>query len=158
LTLNARSESIFEKASFRKSILSRRCLVPADGFFEWQTVGTKKIPWYIKLKEQEILSFGGIWDLWRDSEGNPIVTYSIITTEANPLMAEIHNSKKRMPLILPAGEEKTWMEPSLTLEKIREMMVPFPESGMDAWTISKLVTTRGADTNTPEVKKPFRWE
>ncbi|HPI35341.1 MAG TPA: SOS response-associated peptidase [Prolixibacteraceae bacterium] len=155
LTLNARSESAFEKPSFRKPILSGRCLVPADGFFEWQTAGNSKIPWYITLTEEGIFSFGGIWDVWTLPGKDPLFTYSILTTDANPMMAEIHNSKKRMPLILSLEQEARWLNPSLPREEIAAMMTPFPESQMKAWTISRLITSRGADTNTPEIKKHF---
>jgi putative SOS response-associated peptidase YedK len=157
MTLNARSETVFEKPSFRKSIQSRRCLVPADGFFEWQAVGNKRIPWYIRSKDQEIFSFGGIWDKWKNEEGETLVTFSILTTDANPMMAEIHNTKRRMPLILPASSEAKWLDQSVSGDDILKLMVPFPEENLESWTISKLITTRGANTNTPEVKTPFSW-
>ena len=158
MTLNARSETVFEKPSFRKSILSRRCLVPADGFFEWQAVGNKRIPWYIRTKEQEIFSFGGIWDHWNNGKGESIYTFSILTTDANPMMAEIHNTKRRMPLILPASSETKWLDPSVSGDDILKLMIPYPEEKLESWTISRLITTRGANTNTPEVKKPFLWD
>ena len=158
MTLNARSESAFEKPSYRKSILSRRCLVPADGFYEWQEVNGKRIPWYIRLRNQEIFSFAGLWDSWEESPGQTVFTYSILTTDANPRMAEIHNTKKRMPLILPPGEEGRWMDPSLSADEIRNIMSPYPAEEMETWTIGKLITTRGANTNSPEVKKPYLWE
>jgi putative SOS response-associated peptidase YedK len=157
LTLNARSESVFEKPSFRKSVFSRRCLVPSDGFFEWQTVGDKKIPWFVTAKEPGLFSFGGIWDQWENPGGEPEITFSILTTEANPLMAEIHNSKKRMPLILPPEVEYNWLDPSFPADQIKKLMVPFPESALKAWTISNLITAKGANPNTPDVKKPFSW-
>lgn len=155
LTLNARSESAFEKPSFRKPILSGRCLVPADGFFEWQTVGTRKIPWFITLADDPVFSFGGIWDVWKQPGKDPLYTYSILTTDANPMMAEIHNSKKRMPLILPPGNEEKWLDQALSREAVTSLMTPFPEEAMKAWTISNLITTRGANTNTPDIKKPL---
>lgn len=157
MTLNARSETIFEKPSFRGSVRFQRCLVPADGFFEWQTIGEKKIPWFIRLKNQELFSFGGLWEKWNSPEGIILFTFSIVTTDANPMMAEIHNSKKRMPLIFHPDEEKRWLDRSLSIEQIKELMVPFPESEMSAWTISKMITARGVNTNTPEVKKPYSW-
>ena len=158
MTLNARSESVFEKPSFRKSILSRRCLVPADGFFEWQAVGNKRIPWFIRSKEQEIFSFGGIWDLWEGESGKPLFTYSVLTTDANPMMAEIHNTKRRMPLILTSDTENKWLDQKAGPDEIRSLMTPYPEEKLESWTIGKLITTRGADTNTPEVKKPYFWD
>jgi putative SOS response-associated peptidase YedK len=157
MTLNARSETVFEKPSFRKSVQSRRCLVPADGFFEWQAVGSKRIPWFIRVKEQETFSFGGIWDQWKNEEGEVLFTFSVLTTDANPMMAEIHNTKRRMPLILPPQAESRWLDHSVSPENIMQLMVPFPEERLESWTISKLITTRGANTNTPEVKTPFSW-
>ena len=157
MTLNARSETAFEKPSFRKSITYQRCLIPADGFFEWQTIGDKKIPWFIKIRDTEIFSFGGIWEKWNAPEGDTMFTFSILTTDANVLMANIHNSKKRMPLILHPEDENNWLDPGLSKEVIQQMLVPYPESEMSAWTISKMITTRGVNTNTPEVKKPYAW-
>jgi putative SOS response-associated peptidase YedK len=157
MTLNARSETAFEKPSFRKSIATHRCLVPADGFFEWQTIGEKKIPWFIKTKDREIFSFGGIWEKWNSPDGDSLFTFSILTTDANVLMADIHNSKKRMPLILRPDDEKSWLDSSLSGEAVQQLMVPFPESEMTAWTISRMITARGVNTNSPEVKKPFSW-
>ncbi len=153
MTLNARSESAFEKPSFRKPILSRRCLVPADGFFEWQEKDNRKIPWFIRVKNQELFSFAGLWDAWEDSPGQTVYTYSILTTEANPMMAEIHNTKKRMPLILSPEDESRWIDRNTAAEEIRKLMMPFPMEEMESWTIGRLITTRGANTNTPEVKR-----
>lgn len=158
MTLNARSESVFEKPSFRKPILTRRCLVPADGFYEWQEVNGKRIPWYIRLRNQKIFSFAGLWETWEESPGQTVYTYSILTTGANARMAEIHNTKKRMPLILPPGEERRWMDQSISPDAIRKLMAPYPAEEMETWTIGKLITTRGAYTNTPDVKRPYSWE
>lgn len=157
ITLNARSETAFDKPSFRKAVASRRCLIPADGFFEWQTTGNRKIPWFITLRDVEIFSFGGIWETWEYPGSAPLHTFSLLTTDANPLMAEIHNSKKRMPLILPPEKEELWLRHDLSRQEVEHLMVPLPEEAMKAWTISSLITARGANTNTPEVKKPYSW-
>lgn len=156
-TLNARSESVFEKPSFRKPVLSGRCLVPADGFFEWQHVENRKIPWFIRIRDSGIFSFGGIWDQWSSRDGTIWFTFSILTTEANPMMAGIHNSKKRMPLILPEKSEEKWLDMSLPIEKIKALLVPLPENQMEAWTIGKLVSDKNADRNKEEIKKPTNW-
>lgn len=112
-TLNAKIETLHEKPSF-KNVLNNRCLIPADGFFEWQWLdskGTKKQPYLITLPEHELFSFAGIWSEWLDKKtGELINTYSIITTAANKFMAEIHNSKKRMPVILTEKSEKNWLD------------------------------------------------
>ncbi|MBM9499693.1 SOS response-associated peptidase [Leptospira sp. 201903071] len=156
-TPNARSETVFEKPSFRGVIRSRRCLVPSTGFFEWQDFKGKKYPYFIFLKDQEIFSLAGIWDSWKNPVSGEIVnSFSILTTDANPLMARIHNSKKRMPLILPKEGEEAWIDPELKEEKdIRALFKIFPEEKMDAYTISKLITSRNENSNVREVSKEF---
>ena len=105
-TFNARSESIDKKPSFSSSFRSKRCIIPVKGFFEWQHVGNEKIPWYIYHSENEILSIAGLYDEWiENNTGEVFSTFSIITTDANDLMAEIHNSAKRMPAILDKSSE-----------------------------------------------------
>jgi putative SOS response-associated peptidase YedK len=111
-TLNARIETLYEKPSF-KNVVNNRCLIIADGFYEWQwldSMGKKKQPYLITFPNHELFSFAGIWDEWiNKNTGELIDSYSIITTQANDFMAEIHNSKKRMPLILPKTYEKEWL-------------------------------------------------
>lgn len=100
-TLNARSETIFEKPSFRHSIMSKRCLIIADGFFEWQHENKKAYPYYIKLKGNETFGIAGIWDSWTNPESKEEMrTFSVITTAANSLLEKVHNTRKRMPVIL----------------------------------------------------------
>ncbi|MFC5408311.1 SOS response-associated peptidase [Larkinella bovis] len=127
MTLNAREDTIFEKPSFRDSILSQRCLLLVDGFYEWRHEGKQKIPYFIRLKTEQPFSLGAIYAVWK---GQP--TFSIVTTEANPLMAFIHNTKKRMPLILTREEERRWIDPELTKPAIRQLMQPLDESEMKA--------------------------
>jgi putative SOS response-associated peptidase YedK len=132
-TINARSESLFEKPSFSSAIYKRRCLVPATGFYEWQHQGKIKIPYFLELIDKSLFAFGGIWDEWVNQETGEIKhSFSIITTEANPLMAEIHNSKKRMPLILPFELESIWLQNDLTKSDIMDIMKPFNENLMSA--------------------------
>ncbi|HET9571240.1 MAG TPA: SOS response-associated peptidase [Bacteroidales bacterium] len=111
-TLNARIETLHEKPSFR-NILNNRCLIPADGFYEWQwldTAGKKKQKFLITIDDDEIFSFAGLWSTWADfSTGELLETYTIITRPANELMATIHNSKRRMPWILPRTDEHSWL-------------------------------------------------
>lgn len=154
VTLNARSESVFTKPSFRKAIRQRRCLIPADGFYEWRLFEGKKYPYFIYLKNKEIFSFAGIWEEWADiATGEVIKTYSIITTGANPLLEKIHNTKKRMPVILEPNEEKNWLSNDLNDERIAKLMKPLDESLMEAYTISKLITSRTEKRNTPNIQK-----
>ena len=160
-TLNARCETLYEKPSFRGSIKSKRCLIPATGFFEWMDVNKVKYPFYISLKDQEIFSFGGLWEVTHftneQGEKETHETFSIITTDANPLMERIHNLKKRMPFILPKETESRWLNDQLTKEDVEAMLLPFPESGMQAHTISKLITSRTESPNVPRVIEPFEY-
>lgn len=152
-TLNARSDTVFEKPSFRSAIRKRRCLVPADGFYEWRTLGGKKYPYFIYLKDKDIFSFAGIWEEWTDhSTGEVLKTFSILTTEANPLMEKIHNTKKRMPVILRGEKELEWIKKDITQEDILALTKPLDEGLMEAHTISKLITSRTSNRNVPEVQ------
>ena len=156
-TLNAKAETVFEKPSFR-SITKKRCLIIVNGFYEWQAVGKKKYPYYIHLKEQDFFSMGGLYENWINKETGELKnTFSIITTEANPMMAKIHNTKKRMPFILPDEKEKVWIEKDLPKEEMEKLMQLFDEKQMQAHTISKLITDRARDSNVPEVMEPFEY-
>lgn len=157
-TLNARSETVFEKPSFRTSIMHNRCLVIADGFFEWMDFEKKKYPHYIRLKDKELFCFAGIYASWTDKEtGEHINSFSILTTDANPLMARIHNSKQRMPVIIPPAGYKKWLSPGLSKEEIGSFLKPYPESAMQAYTISKRITSRTDNPNVPETLEPFTY-
>lgn len=155
-TLNARSETVLTKPAFRNAIRKKRCLVPAEGFYEWRLFNGKKYPYYIHLKNTDVFSFAGIWDEWADpSTGEVVKTYSILTTEANPLLAKIHNTKKRMPVILPPHEEKTWLRDDLNDKDILALTKPYDENLMEAHTISKLITSRTENRNVPEVREKY---
>ena len=158
-TLNARSETVFEKPSFRSSIKHQRCLVIADGFFEWMDVNKKKYPHYIFMKDRSVFCFAGIYSGWTDKEtGELLQTFSILTTEANPMMERIHNLKKRMPVILPADSYDVWLDKKAdTPEALRNLLQPFPESEMDTYTISKLITSRTENSNVTEVTEPYTY-
>lgn len=157
-TFNARSETVAEKPSFREAIKSRRCLVPFSGFFEWKTVKSKKYPHYIRLKGQEIGAFAGIYDSWVNrSTGEVFNTFSILTTAANPMMAEIHNSKQRMPVILKPQDENNWIDGALPVSEAVKLLQPYPEEAMEAWTISKLITSRTHSSNVPEVTREMTY-
>lgn len=155
-TLNARAESLDQKPSYQSSFRSRRCLFPCTGFYEWQTKGKQKIPHYIHLQSGEPFSIAGIYDQWlNEHTGELIDTFSLITVEANPLMAEIHNSKKRMPAILPNNIMYDWIDNSFPSEKLQSMLKPYQDD-MEAYTISKIITS-GGNANVAEVKTPFNY-
>jgi putative SOS response-associated peptidase YedK len=137
-TLNAKSETVFEKPSFKKAIETQRCIVPSTGFFEWQQDGKNKIPYYISLKEKEIISMAGLYDTWVDTEtGEVINSVSILTTQANEVMSTIHNIKKRMPVLLDEQGTETWLLETLTQEKISSLCKPFNNNEMMFYKVDK---------------------
>jgi putative SOS response-associated peptidase YedK len=157
MCLNAKSETIFEKPSFR-SIGKKRCLMPVTGFYEWREFEKKKYPYYIHLKSGEPFAFGCVYDTWVNKETGELVnTFSIITTEANPMMAKIHNVKLRMPLIVPENKETAWINPELSKDEIKQLMIPFDENLMKAHSISKRITSRKDNPNVPEVSEEFTY-
>jgi putative SOS response-associated peptidase YedK len=156
-TFNARSETIDTKPAFRESFTLRRCLVPVRGFFEWQHIGGRKIPWYISLRDEDIISLAGIWDSWKMKGGVSLNTFSVVTTRANDLMSEIHNTKKRMPVILPAGAEKLWLKGELEKNSAAELMEPVASEMLEAHTISPLITNTRADRNRQELIMPYNY-
>lgn len=142
--INAKSETILEKPMFKNAFLNRRCLVPADGFFEWQQNTTKQ-PFYFTLQNKEIFSMAGIWENWTNENNETIFSFCILTTEANSLVSKIH---QRMPVILQKENEQKWLmekNPKILLT----MLKPFPAEAMQMIAISKLVNSPKNDT--PEI-------
>lgn len=159
-TINARAESIYEKPSFRTAAQNgQRCLIPMTGFFEWHTVGSKKYPFYISVTDQPVFSVAGLWDEWPDPEtGELTKTYTLLTTEANPLLAAIHNSKKRMPCVLTSEAEQAWLHENLNEKQVLELLNnPYPADRMHSHSISKRITSRTESTDAPEVLEPFTY-
>lgn len=151
-TLNAKGETIFEKPAFRAAVPAQRCLVLADGFFEWMDFQRSKYPHFVRLKEGNVFAFAGLYAHWADKDtGELIRSFTIITTAANPLMERIHNVKKRMPVVLPQALWQAWLQPKTDEDQIRYLLQPCSDSMMEAFPISKRITTRGLDTNVPEV-------
>lgn len=133
-TLNARIETIHEKASFKHLVDTKRCLVPSSGFFEWHTSGKLKRPYFIRTQDQAIFSIAGLYDTWLDpSTGAIEQTFTILTTTANALMAEIHNSKLRMPLILSLHEEADWLSGHAFGPELSDRS----QLNLEAWEIDK---------------------
>lgn len=134
--INARAETITEKASFRAPLFSKRCLVPADGFYEWQQNDGKQ-PFRIFVKDNPVFSMAGLWERWKSPEGTVIESFNVITTEANSFMKPIHN---RMPVILKRDDEKTWLGSKDSVE-ILSLLKPYASEEMDAYPVSKLVNS-----------------
>ena len=158
-TFNARAESLQQKKAFSSAFIGKRCIVPVKGFYEWQHTGREKIPWYIYQSEDEIISLAGLYDQWIfDRTGEVFNTFTIITTVANELLAEIHNSTKRMPVILEKEEEKIWLDRNSSLENLSHLLKPSRVEILKAHTIGPLVNKQNADRNTPEVIKPWHYQ
>lgn len=157
-TFNARSDSVDNKPSFSSSFKSRRCIIPVRGFFEWQHRGKEKIPWYIFNSENEIISLAGLYDEWvDDASGNTIPTFSIVTSDANILMSEIHNSARRMPVVLDKYSEKSWLDISISGSQALELLKPAAEGVLKGHTISPLINDRTKNRNTPDVILPYQY-
>jgi putative SOS response-associated peptidase YedK len=155
-TFNARAESVDEKPSFSSSFRSKRCIIPVRGFFEWQHTPSGKVPWYIYRADNDIMSLAGLWSEWTDSStGELIATFSVITTTANDLMAGIHNSKKRMPVLLEKNNEALWLDLSAGKDQLSRLLLSYPSTVLAAHTISDLVNRKLPERNSPEVIKPF---
>ncbi len=155
-TFNAKSETIREKPAFRDAARNKHCLVLSHGFFEWYTAPGKKIPFYIRRKDGEPFAFAGLFDSWTNrSTGEVIETFSIITTRANSLLEKIHNSKKRMPVILPAGLEKSWLDPGQQGETAAKLLEPLDADELEAWSISRKVSSRDVDPADADLITPI---
>ncbi|MDX9946815.1 MAG: SOS response-associated peptidase [Bacteroidales bacterium] len=155
-TFNARAETVSSKPSFSGPFRSGRCIIPVKGFFEWQHAVNEKIPWYIRHAGEEIFSLAGLYDRWTNtSTGEVLDTFSIVTTDANDLLAVIHNSKKRMPVILDRDSEKRWISSDTSPEEASSLLKPCPADLLKAWTISNLINNKSVNRNTPEVIRPY---
>lgn len=155
-TYNARSETLHEKPSFKEALSRGRCLIIAGGFFEWQHIDKRRIPWYISLKNGAPFVFAGLCDSWRDSvSGETWRTCSIITTEANPLMELIHNTKKRMPVILNKDLEKEWISGEPSLLKRNQLLTAYDESDLKAYTVSPSLSSSNAEPSDPASIDPY---
>ncbi len=150
--INARSETLAEKPSFRNAYRRRRCLILADGFYEWkQNLGMKsKQPIFIRLKTKRPFAFAGLWEIWNSTEGSEIRTCTIITTQPNSLLEPIHN---RMPVILPPDAYSQWLAPEdRQPDQLNGLLIPFPPSEMVAFPVSKMVNSPQFDS--PDLIKP----
>jgi putative SOS response-associated peptidase YedK len=148
--INARAETVAEKPSFRDAFKKRRCLIIADGFYEWKKAGTEKIPHYIRLKSKEPFAFAGLFDHWEAPEGKVLTTCTIITTEANELMSNLH---ERMPVILPREQYELWLDASVkNQDTLKEMLKPYSPDLMEAYPVSRMVNS--PSNNSPKCVEP----
>ena len=150
--INARAETLNEKPAFKAAFRRRRCLILADGFFEWQVeAGQKsKIPMYIRMQSGQPFAFAGLWENCHAPDGSQILSCTIITTEPNELMKPIHN---RMPVILPKSAYYTWLaQEEADTGRLQQLLKPYPSEEMTAYAVSRLVNSPGNDR--PDVIQP----
>ncbi len=137
-TINAKAETITTSPTYREAMKRRRCLIPAEWFYEWQKPDAKtKQPYAIGMKEDGIFAFAGLWDRWKDkSTEQSLETYTVITTDPNELMEPIHN---RMPVILHRKDYERWLEPGESSHIPVDLLRPYPTDEMKAWKVSRAV-------------------
>jgi putative SOS response-associated peptidase YedK len=142
--INARGESVAEKPSFRSAVKNKRCLVPASGFFEWvKNHDGSKTPHFIHFTDSRLFAFAGLWERWTKGGGEPLETFTIITTEPNEVVAPLHD---RMPVILASDHFGEWLEPSpMRPDRLRELLSPCPAAGMEAYPVSTRVNSPAND-------------
>jgi putative SOS response-associated peptidase YedK len=142
-TINARAETVAERPAYRAALRYHRCLVPANGFYEWRATRRGKQPYFIHLSDEPLFAFAGLYDIWYSPDGSELRTYTIITCEANALMAPIHN---RMPVILPRDAEAAYLDPTETrVAAILPLLQPFTADAMEAYPVSPAVNSPSSD-------------
>lgn len=135
--INARAETVAEKPSFRAALRSRRCLIPADGFYEWKREGKEKLPFCFTQADDSVFAFAGLWEQWKSPQGQLIESCSILTTTPNELMRDVHD---RMPVILPRDVYDLWLDPGFTkVEELQPLLKPYPAGAMRRYRVSQRV-------------------
>ena len=148
--INARAETVAERPAFRNALRRRRCLVLADGFYEWQRVGASRRPMRVVMRSGEPFAFAGLWETWRNPEGEVVPSCTIITTEANELLRPVRD---RMPVILAREMEGFWLDRSVEdPQALADVLRPYPADGMEAYEVSSRVNSYANDG--PEVVEP----
>ncbi len=137
--INARSETVAEKPSFRAAFKRRRCLIPADGYYEWQKTGSRKQPFFIRMQDDRPFAFAGLWETWDQGGAGPLETCTIITTTANELTADVH---PRMPVILDEGDYQLWLDAAVDdRQRLAPLMQPYASSAMQLNPVSTFVNS-----------------
>lgn len=143
LIINARGESVCDKPAFRAAMKRRRCLIPADGFYEWQATGGRKQPFYIHARSGEPLAFAGLWETWEGPNGETVDTAAIVTTRANATLAPLHD---RMPVIVAPDAFDLWLNTNEVDARTAEALIaPAPENLLEAWPVSTAVNRTAND-------------
>lgn len=141
--INARAETLAEKPSFKNALAKRRCLIPADGFYEWQKKNKgPSQPYYVRLNGGGLFAFAGLWELWKNPEGGMLQTFTIITTEPNELIKTFHH---RMAVILKPEDEGAWIDPENSVNDVLTLLKPYPAEGMEAYMVSRAINSPSTD-------------
>jgi len=135
---NARGETVAEKPAFRSAFRRMRCLVPADGFYEWEATPAGKQPWFLRLKSQAPLAFAGLWEHWQGPDGAELQTATIITTDANELVRPVHD---RMPVILQPADWAAWLGAQTKADDLKALLKPLPADLMERYRVSRRVSS-----------------
>jgi len=159
-TLNARSEEVLDKKTFRPLIKNyKTCLVLADGFYEWDKSSGKSIPYRFVLKDHGLFAFAGLWSEWKNADGSMIYrSFTILTTTANETVKKVHNPKNRMPVILDQSTEALWLLKGIAPTELLKCCKPFPAENMDYFRIGievNAATIKGKINNTPQLMLPI---
>lgn len=141
--INARAETLAEKPSFKNALAKRRCLIPADGFYEWKKQKGGSQPYYIRRRDGGLFAFAGLWEEWKTPEGEPRQTCTIITTEPNELMSSLHH---RMPVILKPAHEAEWLDPAAHyVPALTQLLQAYPDGELEAIPVSRAVNSPAQD-------------
>jgi putative SOS response-associated peptidase YedK len=141
--INARAETLAEKPSFRNALTRRRCLIPSDGFYEWQKVDGKRQPMYIRRRDGDLFAFAGLWEEWKEPDGTTLRTCAIITVPANNVVSGIHD---RMPAMLRPEQEALWLDPSLkSAPDLTRLLMPYADEDMETYAVSPRVNRPAND-------------
>jgi putative SOS response-associated peptidase YedK len=137
--INARSETVTEKPAFREAFKRRRCIIPANGFYEWQRTGGRKQPFFFHMRDDRPFGFAGLWDKWKNDDGEVIESCTILTTEANEVLMPVHD---RMPVILAPDDYELWLDEDLRKGSLREELLrPFPAPEIEGYPVSTSINS-----------------
>ena len=151
LLINARGESVNEKPAFRNAMKRRRCLVPADGFYEWKRAGDRKQPYFVRLKSGAPMVFAGLWESWLGPNGEEMETAAIVTTAASRSIAHIHD---RMPVVVPPEAFDFWLDPGVDAQSATAVIAPAPDAALECYEVSSAVNRTANDS--PKLLEPLR--
>lgn len=153
--INARAETLAEKPAFRSAFRSRRCLVVADGFYEWRPVQKRKQPYLVRRRDGRPFGMAGLWECWTAGDGSDLLTCTIVTTAANRLMAPIHD---RMPVLIAKHDEQTWLDPHAERAALQDLLAPFPDDELETFAVSMHVNDPRNDDERCVTPAPTREE